>query len=313
MLRGIALKVAATFVFAVMSALIKLAAARFPVSEVVLFRSAFAMLVLVAWLASRGEFPTALATRRPLGHIGRSLAGTGGMYSNFAALALLPLADATAFTFATPLMVVPLAAILLGEAVRPYRWGAVAAGFVGVTIMLSDHLGGASDARALGSSIALLGALFSAVAMIQTRRLTQSEPTGAIVFYFSSVTLAVAGTSLIAAAFWPAGAPGEAWIRSQTFVAPGLGEAVLLAAIGLLGGMGQILMTHSYRYADASVIAAFDYVAMIWAAALGYLMFAETPTLRVLLGAAIVAGAGAYVVWRVRRVRHAPKSALAAR
>ena len=267
MLKGVGLKVAATLAFAAMSALIKLASARFPVAEVVLFRSLFALVVLVAWLFRRGEFPAALATRRPFGHIGRSLAGTGGMYSNFLALSLLPLADATAFTFAAPLMVAPLAVLVLGEAVRPYRWGAVGAGFVGVTIMLSDHLGAASEARALGSSVALFGALCSAVAMIQTRRLTHSEATGAIVFYFSSVTMTVAGLSLAAAALWPAGAPGASLVGTQSFVAPGPAEAVSLAAIGLLGGAGQILMTHSYRYADASVIAAFDYVSMIWAAA----------------------------------------------
>ncbi len=301
MLKGIALKVAATLAFAAMSALIKLASARFPVGEVVLFRSIFALALLMAWLARRGEFPAALSTRRPLGHIGRSLAGTCGMYSNFIALAFLPLADATAFTFVTPLLVVPLAAILLREAVKPYRWAAVGAGFVGVTIMLSDRLGGQSHARAIGSAVALAGALASAVAMIQTRRLTKSEATGAIVFYFSSVTASIAGLSLVAAALWPFGL-----LATQRFVTPSLSEAAGLAGIGLLGGAGQILMTHSYRYADASVIAAFDYVAMIWASALGYILFSETPTARVLIGAAVVAGSGVYVVWRVRRSARPP-------
>ena len=301
MLRGVLLKVGATFVFAVMSALIKVASARFPVGEVVLFRSVVAMGVLVVWLHSRGEFPAALATRRPFGHVGRSLAGTGGMVANFLALGLLPLADATAFTFVTPLMVVPLAALLLGEAVALYRWGAVAAGFAGVLVMLWDHMGG-PGARGAGASIALVGALFSAVAMIQTRRLTRSEATGAIVFYFSSVTAAVAAISLLAAALWPHSAPGAAFVATQVFVAPDVSEAAMLAAIGLFGGVGQILMTHSYRYADASIIAAFDYVAMIWAAAIGYFAFSEPPTARVLLGAGIVAGAGVYVVWRARRV-----------
>jgi drug/metabolite transporter (DMT)-like permease len=267
----------------------------------------FALLTLVAWLASRGEFPGALSTRRPFGHIGRSLAGTGGMYASFAALSLLPLADATAFTFATPLMVAPLAVFLLGEVAPPYRWAAVGAGFVGVTIMLSDHLGGASEARALGSTIALFGAFCAAIAMIQTRRLTHSEATGAIVFYFSSVTTGVASLSLVAAALWP----GARWIGGQAFVAPTLGEATALAAIGLLGGAGQILMTQSYRYADATVIAAFDYVAMIWASTFGYFLFGETPTARVATGAAIVAAAGVYVVWRVRRL--GPRTALAPR
>ena len=82
-----------------------------------------------------------------------------------------------------------------------------------------------------------------------------------------------------------------------------------VAVIGGLGGMGQILMTHSYRYADASVIAAFDYVAMIWASLLGYALFGETPTSRVVLGAGVVAAAGVYVVWRVGRIGRAPATA----
>lgn len=304
--KGIALKIAATFAFALMSALIKAASSRFPVGEVVLFRSVFALLVLVAWLAQRGEFPQALRTRRPFGHVGRSIAGSGGMFANFAVLSLLPLADATALTFATPLMVVPLAAVTLGEAVKPYRWAAVVLGFFGVLTMLSDHLGGpaagASSGRALGTTIALAGAASSALAMIQTRRLTRSEATGAIVFYFSCVTSVIGALWLIGAALWPIAAPGGSFLVTQRFVAPGWSELTMLATIGLLGGIGQILMTHSYRFADASVIAAFDYVAMIWASALGFFFFSEVPTLRVALGAVIVSATGMFVIWRERRV-----------
>ena len=307
MWRGVALKIAATLAFSLMNALIKASSERFPVGEVVLFRSLFALATLVVWLARRSEFPSALRTQRPFGHIGRSLAGSGGMFANFAVLALLPLADATAFTFATPLMVVPLAVVALGEIVRPARWAAVGLGFLGVLVMLSDHLGeglasGASRGG-LGAAIAMLGAVSSAFAMIQTRRLTLSEPTGAIVFYFSSVTTALSALLLIAAALWPEGAAGADFARSQRFVAPGLLEFAALAMIGILGGVGQILMTHSYRFADASIIAAFDYVAMIWAAILGFVVFGETPTLRIGLGAAIVSGAGLFVLWRERRRR----------
>ncbi len=281
MWRGIGLKVAATVAFAVMNALIKSASARFPLGEVVLFRSLFALIVLMAWLARRGEFPHALRTQRPFGHIGRSLAGSGGMLASFVVLSLLPLADATAFTFATPLIVVPLAVFTLGEVVRPHRWAAVSLGFLGVLTMLSDHLGdglgAATPNGTLGVTVALAGAASSAVAMIQTRRLTQSEPTGAIVFYFSSVTTVLSAVLLILASAWPSGARGAEFAASQQFVAPGLVEFAALAMIGILGGAGQILMTHSYRYADASVIAAFDYVAMIWAAALGYPLFPGNP------------------------------------
>jgi drug/metabolite transporter (DMT)-like permease len=308
MLLGILLKIAATFAFAAMSAIIKSVSARFPVGEVVLFRSLFAMITLVAWLARRGEFPHALRTRRKLGHIGRSIAGSGGMFANFIALSLLPLADATAFTFVSPLLIVPMAAMTLHETVRPYRWAAVGIGFVGVLVMLSDDLGQGAGATAAagytaGAAVALCGAFCTAVAMIQTRRLTRSEATGAIVFYFTTVTAAISAILLLLAAFWPSGAPGADFFAGQRFVAPDPLEFGLLASIGLLGGVGQILMTHSYRFADASIIAAFDYVSMIWATAFGYGFFSETPSAAVLAGAAVVAGAGVLVVWRERSRR----------
>ena len=139
--------------------------------------------------------------------------------------------------------------------------------------------------------------------MIQTRRLTRSEPTGAIVFYFSMLTAVFSAIVLLGAAVWPASAPGADLAAGQRFVPTASLDFALLAAIGVFGGMGQILMTHSYRFADASIIAAFDYVAMIWAAALGYAFFAETPTPRILLGAFIVAGAGIFVLWREKERR----------
>jgi len=306
-LKGIGLKVAATFVFALMAAAIKAMAPNYPVGEVVLFRSIFALVVLVTWLYSRGEFPRALHTLRPLGHIGRSIAGSGGMFANFIALSLLPLADATAFTFATPLIVVPLAAILLKETVRIYRWSAVGLGFVGVLVMLSEHLGegfagrAATSGATLGAFVALGGAVSSAVAMIQTRRLTRSEATGAIVFYFSALTALAGLAVLIAAALWPASAPGAAVAAGERFILPSPGDLLWLASIGLLGGGGQIMMTHSYRFADASVIAAFDYVAMLWAVILGLALFGESPSPRILFGAAIVSASGVFVIWRESR------------
>jgi drug/metabolite transporter (DMT)-like permease len=134
----------------------------------------------------------------------------------------------------------------------------------------------------------------------KTRRLSRSEATGAIVFYFTSVTTVISGALLVFAAFWQAGAPGADFFAGQRFVAPDPLEFGLLASIGLLGGAGQILMTHSYRFADASIIAAFDYVSMIWVATFGYAFFSETPSVAVVAGATVVAGAGLLVLWRER-------------
>jgi drug/metabolite transporter (DMT)-like permease len=143
------------------------------------------------------------------------------MFANFIALALLPLADATAFTFATPLMVVPLASIVLDEQVRFARAAAVAAGFVGVLVMLSGHLGeGAGAPSRIGATVALFGAGSAAVAMIQTRRLTKSEATGAIVFYFSSVTAVISLMLLVAAAAWPEDGAFYGLAAGQRFVIP---------------------------------------------------------------------------------------------
>jgi drug/metabolite transporter (DMT)-like permease len=313
MLKGVGLKIGATFAFALMSALIKAAAPVFPVSEVVFFRSIFAMATLAAWLASRGEWPSALRTTRPLGHVGRSLAGSGGMFGNFLALSLLPLADATAFTFATPLMVFALASIVLGEEVRLTRAAAVAFGFAGVLVMLWGHLGQDAGGAAprIGAIVALSGAASAAVAMIQTRRLTRSEATGAIVFYFSSVTAVISLGLMIVAALWPERAAFADLAAGQRFVIPSALEFSGLATVGLLGGCGQIMMTHCYRFADASIIAAFDYVAIIWAATIGFLVFAETPSARVLLGAAVVIAAGGAMLWwerQARRIRLAPEA-----
>jgi drug/metabolite transporter (DMT)-like permease len=105
------------------------------------------------------------------------------------------------------------------------------------------------------------------------------------------------------AALWPTGAPGAAFAMGQRFVAPSPIDFLMLALIGFLGGAGQIMMTHSYRYADASVIAAFDYTAMIWAVALGLLLFGEAPSARILAGAAIVVASGIFVLWREHRMR----------
>ena len=139
--------------------------------------------------------------------------------------------------------------------------------------------------------------------MIQTRRLTKSEATGAIVFYFSSVTAVISLMLLVAAAAWPEDGAFYGLAAGQRFVIPSALEFAGLAAIGLLGGCGQIMMTHCYRFADASVVAAFDYVSMIWAAALGYLVFAETPTPSVLTGSGVVVAAGIALLWREHQAR----------
>ena len=286
--RGILLKLISAVLFAVMSALIRYLGVRYPIGEVVFYRSAFAILPVVLVYALRGELAATVRTERPLGQVSRGALSILGMFCNFGALARLPLIEANAIGFTSPLIGVALAALLLKERVRIYRWSAVTIGFIGVLVVLAPHLSGDELTIAMASATSLAGVIYAiagsitnAGTMIQTRHLTKSETTSSIVFYFSLIC-ALAGLVT-----WPFG-----WIT------PTGGEFLVLIAIGFLGGMGHIFLTESYRYASASVVAPFDYTSMIWALMLGYAMFGEKPTVMIVLGSMIIAAAGLFVIWR---------------
>lgn len=297
--RAILLKLASALLFALMQAIVRSLGESVPLGQVVFFRSAFALLPVVLMFVWQGQMWAAIHTNRPFGQIWRGTISVAGMFLNFAALARLPLVDATAISFAAPLITVAFAAIFLGERVRIYRWSAVAIGFIGVLVMLWPHFDFAhlmvagSTATAIGAACAMASAFTSAGSVIQTRLLTSTESTSSIVFYFSLIC-ALAGLLT-----WPLG-----WIT------PDSRQLVLLIALGVLGGLAHIFLTESYRHATASTIAPFDYTTMLWAFVLGYVLFGEVPTKYVFIGATIVAAAGLFVIWRerqlgLRRVREA--------
>jgi drug/metabolite transporter (DMT)-like permease len=132
-----------------------------PSGQMVFFRSAFAILPVVVIYAIRGELRSAVRTGRPLGQLGRGTLSVGGMFTNFSALTRLPLADATAISFALPLITVALAAIVLKERVRIYRWSAVLIGFAGVIIMLIPHFEPSHYAAAGAATTAAVGSVFA--------------------------------------------------------------------------------------------------------------------------------------------------------
>ena len=305
MLLGITAKIISTLLFAGMLALVKYYSA-YPIAELVFFRSAFALIVLVVWLLMRGDFPRALYTKWFSGHLVRSVAGVGSMFLMFAAYGILPLADVTAIGYAAPLLIVVFAALLLREKVNAGRWGAVCIGFAGVLVMLWEHVGaGLHSANAIGALCAFGGAALVSIAMIQTRRLTRTEDTGAIVFYFQGTTTLASLLVILLAEIWPL----EWWLgpvlHSQIWVWPEAAHWWPLICTGLLGGAGQIFMTQSYRFTDASIVACFDYTSMIWALVLGFVMFGELPAPIALIGAAIIASGGLLAIFSERAARRA--------
>jgi len=289
--KGIVFKLISAVLFAVMSALVRDLGRVAPVGQMVFFRSAFAIVPVLLIYAVRGELMSAVRTKRPLGQLGRGTLSTCGMFTNFGSLARLPLADVTAISFASPLITVALAALILKERVRVYRWSAVGVGFAGVIVMLIPEFDmrryaaiGASIAAA-GAVLAVISAICNAGTVIQTRRLTQSETTPCIVFYFSLIC-AIAGAVTLP----------FAWHT------PTMAELAALISMGFLGGLAHIFLTESYRRAAASVVAPFDYTAMIWAVLFGFLVFSEVPAMLVLAGAAVVTASGVFIAVREHRL-----------
>lgn len=287
--RAIALKVASVLVFILMATVIKVTAGEVPAGQQVFFRSFFAIPVILLWLVLRGERARVLRTHRPMGHFYRGLIGTSAMSLGFAATGMLPLPEVTAIGYAAPLLTVIFAAMFLGEDVRAFRLGAVALGLVGVMIVLSPRMSavgeGLTTREQLGASLALTGAACTALAQIFVRKLVQEEPASTIVFWFS------VSATLLSLVTLPWG-----WVM------PDPRTALLLVSLGLLGGVGQILMTSAFRYADASLVAPFEYASMLFALAIGYFWFAEVPTLTMLAGAGLVILAGVLIIWRERRL-----------
>jgi drug/metabolite transporter (DMT)-like permease len=290
-IRGIGLKVLSVLVFTCMAICIKAAAAEgIPPGERVFFRSAFAIPVILIWLAWQHNLPHGLDTEHPMGHVWRGLAGTAAMGLGFTALGLLPLPEATALGYAAPLLVVVFAAMFLGETVRIFRLSAVFVGLIGVMIVLYPRMtvlgsGGASPLETVGALAALMGAVFAALAQVFVRRMVATESTAAIVFWFSATATLLSFITL------PFG-----------WALPSLSAAALLIGAGLLGGVGQILLTQSYRHAPASVIAPFEYVSMLFALGFGYALFEEVPTAPMLAGAALIVAAGLFIIWRERQL-----------
>ena len=278
--------------FVAMASCIKAAGDAVPTGEAVFFRSAFALPPILLWISLRGGLVERVASRNPAGHLWRGLLGVSAMSLGFFALTLLPLPEVVSIGYAAPLLATLFAAMFLGERLRVYRLTAIAVGFAGVLLVLSPRLGGAGEAAdgaapllALGALAALFSAVMSALAQTVTRGLVATERTDAVVFWFTITCTTVSLATL------PFG-----------WTLPPAPLAGLLALSGVLGGVGQIFLTESYRHAELGTVAPFEYTSMLFALAIGYLVFDEVPTGAMLAGGALIVAAGLAVVYRERKL-----------
>jgi len=295
---GVWLKMTSVILFVAMMGVVK-TIPHVPVGEMIFFRSTIALVPILLWYYWRGELQGVLYTSNIVGHFGRGLFGILAMGCMFYSVILLPLPEAIAIGYAMPLILVILCAIFLQEKVRFYRWSAVIAGLVGVLIIIWPRLslfssGSVSAMAGVGAILALMGATLSALAHFLMRKLVFTEKTSTIVIYFSVIAAILALFTL------PFG-----WII------PDGKTCLFLAIAGLLGGMAQIFLTATYRYAEPSVVAPFEYVSMIVGLVAGYFIFQEVPTLLMLFGAAIVMASGIFIIYRENQLaKHEKRLAL---
>lgn len=277
--RAVLFVLGASAVFSIAGALVKALDGAIPLAQVVFCRNLFCIPVLLPLLWRNGGGLRALRTSRPDLHAWRTAAGLMGMCGAFYGYATLPLATVTALGFTMPLFLTLLSIPLLGERVGPRRGAAVLVGFGGVLLMANPA--GMPEGKALAVGIVLMGAVGWALAMISIRRLGDAGESGVtIVLWFAISAALVSGV---------AAAPG--------WVAPTATQWLLLAGTGLVSAAAQVMMTEGYRRGEATLLAPFEYSAIVWTTLTGALIWAELPDGWDLAGILVLVGSGLYI-WK---------------
>jgi drug/metabolite transporter (DMT)-like permease len=292
-LLAIALRLLTALLLAIMFALVKLAATRgVNVVESLSYRQCGSALCATGLVAA-GPGVNSLRTKRVWAHVGRMALGVSAMALNFVAFILLPLAEATTIGFSVPIFSVVLAALVLGEPTGKWRWGAVAAGFAGVLLIVQP---GSGEVPLLGASVALVAALLTASVTIVIRRLGATERATTTVFWFALSSLVPLGLLMIHFA-------GAHDLATWTIV----------AGLALAGGLAQLTLTGALRLAPVALVMPMDYTSLLWAVLLGLWIFGELPTPWTWIGAPIIIASGLVIVWREHRLhRRAALSAATA-
>jgi drug/metabolite transporter (DMT)-like permease len=281
-LGGIALRLLTAVLLAVMFALVKLLSSRGVDLVETLFYRQVGSTVCSITVVIAGPGIVSLRTKRVRAHVFRMGLGLSAMALNFLAMILLPLADATAIGFSVPIFSTVLAALLLGEVTGKWRWGAVAAGFAGVLLIVQP---GGGHVPLHGAAVALVGALMTACVTIMIRKLGATERSTTTVFWFASSSLVPLG--LLLPWFVQAHDP-VTW--------------EILAAMALAGGLAQLMLTASLRLASVALVMPMDYTGLIWAALLSIGLFCQVPTASIWLGAPVIIASGLVIVWREHRL-----------
>jgi drug/metabolite transporter (DMT)-like permease len=273
--RAAGLMLASTVSFGLMAVVIRLVSKQLATTEIAFFRNLFGLLALLPllWSGAPGVFRTRQLPR----YFVRSAIGIGSMLCGFWAIGHLPISQAIALSYSTPLFVTIFATIWLGEVVRRRRWTAVLLGFVGVLVIVRPG----TEGFTAGSLVAVAAAVLSSVVAIQIKQLSRVDPPDTIVFWTYAFWVPL---SLVPALFewqWP---QGIVWLW--------------LAAIGVLGTCGQLLWTRALKLGEVSALTPIGFMQLPLVAVLAWLLFGEGIDRWTVLGAAIIFAANAYIARR---------------
>lgn len=280
---GIGLMVLGMLLFSINDALGKWLVATYAVTQILLMRSAAALVVMTPVLGRRG-LDEAWRMPRPVLQALRVFTATAETACFYAAVTVLPLADAFTYYLAGPIYVTVIAAVVLKEQVGWRRWVAVSIGFAGVVIALQPGLGTFS----WHAIIAVIGSLLYAVLMIVTRVLRGTS---------SSV---LASTQMLGGLLFGLIAMPVDWVPLAS-----VSDGVLLATLGVVAVVAIVCVNRSLTLAPASAVVPFQYTLIVWAVILGYFVFGDIPTLPTLSGAALIIGAGLFIFFREQKVKTA--------
>jgi drug/metabolite transporter (DMT)-like permease len=266
--------------FAAMDASGKWVVKNYSVFQLLAVRSSLCLILLAALVPFFGG-AKALKTEQPWAHLGRALSSALAFLFFYAALRSLPLADAVAVEFGSPFLVTALAVPLLGERVDAGRWAAVLVGFAGMLLVVKPTAEGVRPEALL----AVASSACYAVMMVMTRWISQRTAEAESTFTFvSSIFLVQTIVGLIG---------GISQWKPMTPL-----DLALSAGVGVFALGGHLGLTAAFQRAPASVVAPFEYTALLWATLFGLLIYGDFPDLMVWIGVAIIVGAGLYTVRR---------------
>jgi drug/metabolite transporter (DMT)-like permease len=277
---AIPLMLLAMLLFSLNDVMGKVLVATYPPAQVLLIRSAAALLILLPLLGRRG-IVAAVRVERPGLHVLRALFSTLDVICFYTAVIYLPLADVMAFYLAAPIFVAAMSPWLLKERVGWRRWSAIAVGFVGVVIALNPS----AASLELPALLSLAGSLFFALLIVTTRSLGATTGEKVMVLYPIAGAL-VAG--LILAPF--------------SWVPPTGPDLLFLGLLGVISMSAYFCVNRSLKLAPAASVAPYQYTLIVWAILFGYPVFGDVPTAHMLIGAAIIIAAGLFIFWREQKL-----------